>query len=71
EDERAGLAERAAQAVALERAVVAGIAPAQPATEGLVLELGVHLRALLRDVLCGHLDADLRGLADELLAVPA
>ncbi len=27
-----------------------------------------HLRALLRDVICGHLDADLIGLADELLA---
>jgi hypothetical protein len=68
DDERAGLAERVAQAIALERAVVAGIAPAQPATEALVLELGAHLRALLRDVFCGHLDADLRGLADELLA---
>ena len=30
-------------------------------------ELAGHLRALLRDVLCGHLDADVRGLADRLL----
>ena len=30
-------------------------------------ELGGNLRALLRDVLCGHLDADLLSLADELL----
>jgi hypothetical protein len=27
-----------------------------------------HLRALLRDVLCGHLEPDLRRLADALLA---
>jgi len=26
-----------------------------------------HLRAVLRDVLCGHLDPDLRTLADELI----
>ena len=26
-----------------------------------------HLRALLRDVLCGYLDADLKGLADDIL----
>ena len=26
-----------------------------------------HLRAILRDVLCGHLDSDVRRLADELL----
>jgi hypothetical protein len=28
-----------------------------------------HLRAILRDVLCGHLDSDVRRLADELLEV--
>jgi hypothetical protein len=33
--------------------------------------MGHHLRALLRDVLCGHLDADLRGLADRLVAQAA
>jgi hypothetical protein len=33
-----------------------------------VEELSEHLRAILRDALCGHLDADLRSLADELLA---
>ena len=26
-----------------------------------------HLRALLRDVLCGYLDADLKGVADDIL----
>jgi hypothetical protein len=33
-------------------------------------EVSDHLRALLRDVICGHLTADLPGLADELLAAP-
>jgi hypothetical protein len=33
----------------------------------LVEEVERHLRALLRDILCGYLDADLRGVADELL----
>ena len=27
-----------------------------------------HLRALLRDMVCGHLDADVCAVADELLA---
>ncbi len=33
----------------------------------LVDEVERHLRALLRDVLCGYLDPDLRGMADDLL----
>jgi hypothetical protein len=66
-DERAALAERIARAVALERTVVAGVAQPGTGAERLVAELSGHLRALLRDVLCGHLDADLRALADELL----
>ena len=33
----------------------------------LVAEVEGHLRALLRDVLCGYLDADLKGVADEIL----
>ena len=33
-------------------------------------ELAAHLRALLSDVICGHLDADLAALADELLLSP-
>ena len=36
--------------------------------EALVDSLGKCLRAILRDVLCGHLDPDLRQLADGLLA---
>jgi hypothetical protein len=65
--ERAALAERIARAVTLERTIVAGVAQPDPHAERLIEELADHLRALLRDVLCGHLDADLRTLADELL----
>jgi hypothetical protein len=70
-EERAHLAERTAHAISLERAVVAGLAPAEPGVDALVDELAEHLRALLRDVICGHLDADLRSVADELLAEAA
>jgi hypothetical protein len=70
-EERAHLAERTAHTISLERAVVAGLAPAEPGVDALVDELAEHLRALLRDVICGHLDADLRSVADELLAEAA
>ena len=70
-DDRAGLAERTARAVSLEQAVISGLAPAGPGLDALVEELSEHLRAILRDALCGHLDADLRGVADELLAEAA
>jgi hypothetical protein len=69
--DRAALAERIAQAISLERAVIAGLAPAEPGVNALVDALSEHLRALLRDVVCGHLDADLRAVADELLAEAA
>src|SRR5207253_9774297 len=68
---RTALAERTAHAISLERAVITGLAPAEPGVDGLVEELAEHLRALLRDVLCGHLDADLRGVADELVSEAA
>jgi hypothetical protein len=67
EEERAALTERIAHIAELERPVIAGLA-VDPAIDGLVAELAGHARALLRDVLCGHLDADLRGVADEILA---
>jgi hypothetical protein len=67
EEERAELTERVARTAALERPVISGVA-VDPAIDALVAELAGHLRALLRDVLCGHLDADLRGIADEILA---
>jgi hypothetical protein len=34
----------------------------------LVAGLSADLRAILRDVLCGHLDPDVRGVADAILA---
>jgi hypothetical protein len=70
-EERAALAERTAHAISLERAMIAGLAPAAPGVDALVDELAEHLRAILRDVLCGHLDRDLRGMADRLLAEAA
>jgi hypothetical protein len=69
--ERAALAERVARAVTLERTIVAGLAQHAAGADLLAEELAGHLRALLRDVLCGHLDSDLRTLADELLAESA
>jgi hypothetical protein len=36
-----------------------------------VAELAGHLRALLRDVLCGHLDSDLRTVAEEIIGQDA
>jgi hypothetical protein len=68
EPERAACAERTAHAISLERAVIAGLAPAEAGADAIVSELAENLRALLRDALCGHLDADVRSLADELLA---
>jgi hypothetical protein len=70
-EDRAEVAERTAHAISLERAVIAGLAPAEPGVDALVDELSEHLRALLRDVLCGHLDADLCAVADDLLAETA
>jgi hypothetical protein len=70
-EDRAACAERVAHAISLERAVIGGLAPAQPGVDALVDELSEQLRALLRDVLCGHLQSDLCGLADDLLAQQA
>jgi hypothetical protein len=66
-EERAALAERTAHAISLERAVIAGLAPAEPGVDTLVEEVAENLRALLRDMICGHLDLDVRSVADELL----
>ncbi len=65
--ERGALARRVAEALALERAVVEGTAVARAGGETLVRELAGHLRALLRDVICGHLDTDLVDLAEDLI----
>lgn len=69
-DDRAALTARVAQMVALERAVVAGLS-VDPELDTLAAELADHLRALLRDVLCGHLDSDLTAVADEIIGEDA
>jgi len=67
---RLGLTERVTQALALEREVVAGTAVAHAGGDALAKELADNLRALLRDVICGHLAPDLAALADEILLAP-
>ncbi len=74
EGERRGVQRQVELAQALERFVMGdspdddymdAIGSDSPRT--LVDEVERHLRALLRDVLCGYLEPDLRGLSDELL----
>lgn len=65
--EHAAVAERVAHAVSLEHALIAGHSAVGPEADAIAAELAGHLRAILRDVLCGHLDSDVRRLADELL----
>ena len=67
-EESDALADRLCDAAALERRLISGVVRPEPRLEALVSELGGHLRDVLRDVLCGHLDPDLRRLADGLLA---
>ncbi len=55
------------RAIALERSLIAGTAAKNAASQGLAEDLAGHLRSLLRDVICGHLDPDLAVIADELL----
>jgi hypothetical protein len=57
-------------AIGLERYVMGGAARVRSGDDSpreLVAEVEAHLRALLRDVLCGYLDADLKGVADDIL----
>jgi hypothetical protein len=74
EGERRGVQRRVELSQALERFVMGdspdddymdAIGSDSPRT--LVDEVERHLRALLRDVLCGYLDPDLRSLSDDLL----
>ena len=58
--------ERVAHAISLERSLIAGISVGPDAFE-LAAEIENHLRALLRDVICGHLSAELVALADSLV----
>jgi hypothetical protein len=66
-DTRRRLEQRVREAISLERAAMAGFVRQSPEVEMLVAELGGCLRAVLRDVLCGHLEPGLRRLADGLL----
>jgi hypothetical protein len=70
EDARRELQERVESAFALERFVMGGSGGVRVDAESpreLIAEIEGHLRALLRDVLCGYLDADLRSVADDIL----
>jgi hypothetical protein len=67
-EQRPELSARAEQAIALERAVIAGTAVEHAGAQELAKDMADHLRALLRDVICGHLDPDLVSFADQLLA---
>ncbi|MGA7703452.1 MAG: hypothetical protein WB998_00995, partial [Solirubrobacteraceae bacterium] len=66
-ERRTELTERTLRAIALERDTVAGTAVERTSGLALARDLSDHLRALLRDVVCGHLPSDLVSLADELL----
>ncbi len=66
-EQQAALAERTAHAISLERGLIAGVQPAVADSAALVADTSHHLRALLRDVLCGHLDPDLVAVADGIL----
>ena len=66
---RAALTARIAQIVLIEQAIVTGRSGGPEVAEA-VTQLAGHLRALLRDVLCGHLDADLARIADAIVGRP-
>lgn len=67
---RAELIERTEHALALERSYIEGSAVEHASAQALAGDMADHLRALLRDVVCGHLTPDLVPLADELLVEP-
>lgn len=67
-EQRPKLAERAAQALALERSLITGAGTNRRAALAVAEEMAEHLRALLSDVICGHLEGGLAGFADELMA---
>jgi hypothetical protein len=66
--ERRVVQRRIEAAMALERLVMGGAGrPPADSPRELVAEVEGHVRALLRDVLCGYLDPDLKALADDIL----
>ncbi len=67
--ERTAHAARIVHTAGLERSLVAGVGlPEAEVLADLVDELARDCRAILRDVLCGHLEPELRETADRLLA---
>ena len=66
-DDRLALEARIGEAIRLERAAITGRVRSDTEVEDLIADLGGNLRAILRDVLCGHLDPQLRRVADEML----
>jgi hypothetical protein len=70
-ERREELARRFGELGEVERALVRGHARLGPEAGDAALEFADHLRAVLRDVLCGHIDPDLRRIADELLVAEA
>lgn len=69
--DRARLAERTARASRLERGVQTGLSRRETEARELCHEVEMNLRALLRDVICGHLDSDLVTIADTIIAESA
>jgi hypothetical protein len=57
-------------AFALERTLIAG-GTTDDAPHEIVREIETHVRAMLRDVLCGYLDPDLKAAADDILITSA
>jgi hypothetical protein len=66
-EDRPALERRLDEAIRLERAAITGHVRPEPEVEDLIADLGGNVRAVLRDVLCGHLDPQLRRVADEML----
>jgi hypothetical protein len=66
-EHRMALTEQTIAALALEHEVIAGTVGPQTRQQELASDMSDHLRALLRDVICGHLDTNLVAIADQLL----
>jgi hypothetical protein len=68
EGQRRAVQRRIEAALGLERFVMGGMGRVPTESPGdLVAEVEAHVRALLRDVLCGYLDPDLKSVADDIL----
>jgi hypothetical protein len=72
--DRGSLETRVVQALELERLAMRGELDARAlraigadSADAVALELELHLRALLRDMVCGYLDVDVKRIADDLL----